>query len=137
MKLTAKTVFLLMLLGAVSVTVGIWFHAAMQPPTGYDWIAWFSLAFVILGAFFLAYKRLASERRGLSPEDELSRRIHEKAAARAFFWSLFMWTFGCAALVDSGVAADVVLGIGVIFMGLIYIFSWLYYNRMGIEGGHE
>ena len=88
-----------------------------------------------LSAYFVSGE-VKNEKAGLPANDEFSKRIKEKAAATAFSISIFMWTFGAMFLVDTGMRADLVIGLGILGMGVIFLGSWLYYSRTGVEDEH-
>ena len=73
----------------------------------------------------------------LNPVDELSKKLTQKAAATAFKISIYMWLFGLFALdmfpIDSVNKAKFVIAIGMIGMALIFLFTRLYFSRVGID----
>lgn len=100
-----------------------------------------TLAYVIFGAailiiglgLYFKVNNFKSEKAGLTPEDELSKRIKEKAGAMAFKFSIFMWVFGVLFFVDMGPQAKIVVGLGVLGMGLVFFATWLYLSKVGIS----
>jgi hypothetical protein len=80
---------------------------------------------------------LKDAKSGLSPVDELSKAINEKAAAIAFKMSIYMWLFGLLALdtfsVDSVNKAKFTVAIGMMGMTLLFIFIRLYFSKVGID----
>lgn len=107
-----------------------------------------SLAYSILGAmiFFAGYAlyqgiiALKNEKAGLTSIDELSKKISEKAAAKAFVFSIYMWLFALLFVIDwlpfhdNNVitAIKIMVALGMMGMTLIFIFARIYYSRVGI-----
>lgn len=105
---------------------GLWFFKSEGP---YSVLAYILLGAMILIAslqLYFANKAFQNERSGLTPEDELSKRVREKAAANAFKISVYMWTFIILFFIDMDTGAKIILGLGLIGMGLTYLISWLY-----------
>ncbi|TFG76257.1 MAG: hypothetical protein E4H26_04825 [Flavobacteriales bacterium] len=73
-----------------------------------------------------------SERAGLTPDDELSKRIKENAAAKAFGISMYLWLL--VILFVKGIAPQVkiIMGFGLLGMVLLFFLNWLYYTKVGI-----
>ncbi|GAI79220.1 unnamed protein product [marine sediment metagenome] len=90
------------------------------------------LAFFGLGAYF-AYGRIKRKKQGLPEDDELSRKVAQKAAAISYYLSLFLW------LVLIYIQSHVIINIkwlfstGMIGMAIIFIISWVIINNRGIK----
>ena len=105
-----------------------------------------SMAYIVLGvmiflsgfALYQGIRALKNERAGLKPEDELSRRIKEKAAATAYKVSIFMWLFCLLFVIDlipvhTIAQAKIIVAFGMVGMTLIFIITWLYLSKVGIS----
>ncbi len=92
------------------------------------------LLFVTLSIPFVV-SGMRDEKKGLALDDELSHRIMEKAGARAFVVSLFMWMLIMRLTSNSTMDREIPLGFGIISMGLIFLGFWLYHSKRGV--GHE
>ena len=64
---------------------------------------------------------------------ELSKRIKEKAAAKAFNFSIYMWTFALLFLIDMGPRVKIIVGLGLLGMGLTFLINWFYLSKVGIS----
>jgi hypothetical protein len=72
-------------------------------------------------------------KKGLTTEDELSKKIREKAASHSFAISFYLWTMILAFTIDSGIDGKTLLEVGLIGMCLIYGGFWFYYYNKGID----
>ena len=90
------------------------------------------LVFFIMG-IYLAYGRIKRKKQGLHEEDELSRKVAQKAAAISYYLSLFLW------LVLIYMQSHVIINIkwlfstGMIGMAIIFVISWVIINNRGIN----
>ena len=137
MKTSGKKRIYLILVGVLLATIGLWVYSTVEPFETWAYAVFAFIALAIGLSLFFVSAEVKSEKAGLPANDEFTKRIKEKAAATAFSISIFMWTFGAMFLVDSGVRADLVIGLGILGMGLIFLVSWFYYSRTGIEDEHQ
>ena len=90
---------------------------------------------------YLGFQALMDAKSGLNPVDELTKTLTQKAAATAFKVSIYMWLFGLFALdmfsIDSVNEAKFVIAIGMIGMTLIFLFTRLYFSRVGIDENQD
>lgn len=90
------------------------------------------IIFFISGIFF-AYGRIKRKKQGLPEEDELSRKVAQKAAAISYYLSLFLW------LVLIFIQSHIIINIkwlfstGMIGMAIIFVISWVIINKRGIK----
>ena len=79
---------------------------------------------------------LKNAKEGLNPVDELSKTIHQHAAAKAFRTSIFVWLIILFALdffeIDSVNKAKLVIAIGMVITFFIYLLIRLYLSKVGI-----
>ena len=84
---------------------------------------------VLVGfAIVLAFGRLKSAKQNLPPEDELSRGIKRKAAATAYYVSLFLWLAMMIFEEHFDLERSEFIGGGILGMALIFALSWVYHN---------
>ena len=90
---------------------------------------------VVLVAFALiiGIRRLKSERRGEPAEDELSKKIMQKAASTAFYVSLYWWLIMSYLSENWEMETGSVIGRGILGMALIFVLSWFFYKMKGVE----
>jgi hypothetical protein len=98
--------------------------------TEYFYVGIISIFFLI--GIYIGYKRIKRKKAGMPEEDEMSRKIAQKAAATSFYISLFLW-LGLIYLQDR-ILTDIRLlfGYGMLGMALIFVFSWFFYSFKGV-----
>ena len=112
--------------------LGLWLYMAKEP---FDTIGYFIFGLSILLIGFGLYFKIQSyksEKAGLASDDELSKRIKEKAAANAFSISIYMWLFVILFLLEIEPRVKIIIGFGLLGMVLIFFLNWFYYSKVGI-----
>ena len=132
--MTARKYLIFVIAGSVSIMAGIWAYYSMRG----GFFAGDLFQFVIIGrliifALYLGLGRLGSERRGQPAEDELSKKVLQKAAATAFYVSLYMWLIVSYLSDSRDLPTHTWVGIGITGMALLFAGSWIYHNIKGIE----
>jgi len=113
--------------------LGLWAYLAKEPFNTMGYLI-FGLSILMIGfGLYFKIQRFKSEKSGLNPDDELSKRIKEKAAAKAFSFSIYMWVFILLFLVEMEPRDKIIIGLGLIGMGLIFFLNFLYYSKTGIS----
>ena len=113
--------------------LGLWAYLAKEPFNTMGYLI-FGLSILMIGlGLYFKIQRFNSEKSGLNPDDELSKRIKEKAAAKAFSFSIYMWVFIILFLTEMEPGDKIIIGLGLIGMGLIFFLNWLYYSKTGIS----
>ncbi|MEQ9442838.1 MAG: hypothetical protein RIG62_27605 [Cyclobacteriaceae bacterium] len=130
--------------GVLLVFSGAFF---MQSPKPFPELIFGIAGFMLILAMFAIYtgmQALRDAKEGLNVEDELSKKISEKAAAKAYKYSVILWLVILSLLLDqlplnsleTVKAAKIVVVSGMSAMVLIFLFMRLYYQKVGI-GDHE
>jgi hypothetical protein len=132
MKNTKATMFAL-IGGTLTFGAGIAVYSTMAEIKPIEYIIYAAVGLIVIFGLVRAVKNLKDEKKGLTIEDELSKRIKEKVAAKSFYASFYIWTMIIVFTVDSKIRSEILLGIGVVGMSLIYIGIWLYHNKKGLE----
>lgn len=126
------TVFLI---GTVVLGAGMWFYQIQTDLNLLEILAFGGIGLVVVFTTYVAVQRLKNERQGLPGEDELTVKVNEKAASRSFMGAIYLWTILYAFAFDSGISANILLGIGIMGMVLMFAGFWIYYNQTGIDHG--
>ena len=133
-----KKVFLpVLILTFVLIITGIRiFHSGITEKseflTAFEFIyVAFILIFFFIGNFFWI-KRIKSAKSGLPEEDELSKRISQKASSVSFYISLFLWLVLLFILQSKIIQPEILFGFGFIGMAVTFIITWLIFNSRGI-----
>ena len=127
-----KTLLIITISLAVTYIAGIFAYATMSPIDMMDYVVFAGIGLIVIFSLLLVLKRYQDEKKGLVTEDELSRQVKEKAASRAFIFSIYWWTMIMMFTMDTHISHETILGIGIMGMGLIFLGLWYYYNKEGI-----
>lgn len=122
-------------MGSAAV-VALLTYWAYQSEKSFDLTAYviFGACILIVGlGLYFKIDSFKNVKAGLKPTDELSKRIKEKAAAKAFEFSIFMWVLGVLFFTDIDPASKIIIGLGVMTMGLVFLIAWFYYSKVGIS----
>ena len=121
----------------ILASMGYWIFNTTKPFNGFAYGIIGAMLLVVGFVIYTGIQALKDAKSGLSPVDELSKKIAEKAAATTFKISIYMWLFGLFILdffnVDSVNKAKFVIAIGMVGMTLIFLFIRLYLSRVGID----
>ena len=86
-------------------------------------------------ALFLAFRRIRDARANLPAEDELSKRLMQKAAATSFYVSLYLWLALMMFEVRIPLERSTLIGAGILGMAILFALSWVYHRY--VRPGHE
>ena len=130
----SKTLLIFLVAGTVTMSLGMWAYYSMQGNlNAKDLLLFGILIFVAMFGIFIGIRRFKSERRGEPGEDELSKRIMQKAGASAFYISLYFWLALSFIFSERESMPESVIGLGIAGMALIFALSWLYHRFRGLE----
>ncbi|WOK04467.1 hypothetical protein [Imperialibacter roseus] len=121
--------------------MGFWIFKTTKPLNEFGYGIIGVMLLIVGFVIYSGIQALKDAKLGLTPEDELSKTITQKAAATAFRISIFMWLFVLFALdlfpVDSVNKAKFVIAIGMVGMTLIFLFSRLYLSKVGVDDNQD
>ena len=133
-----KKVFLpVLILTFVLIIAGIRiFHSGISEKS--DLLPVFEFVYVAFIILFFAFgnlfgiKRIKSAKSSLPEEDELSKRISQKASSVSFYVSLFIWLVLLFIQQSKIIQIEIIFGFGFIGMAITFIITWLIFNSRGI-----
>jgi uncharacterized membrane protein len=129
-KVKAIVIFLL----ALSVAVMLTIYAFTAGNIGYSMVLVLIAAILLVFFGIFAFRRYKDASLGLPYEDERSRRVMEKAAAKGFYVTLYVLLFigmfsdDLLKFRDVSQATSAAVGI----MALLWFGFWIYYNKKEI-----
>lgn len=86
---------------------------------------------LIVFAIAIAISRLRSAKAGLTPEDELSRLMKDKASSRSYYVSLYVWLIVMYLSDKTKLETDALIGAGILGMAVLFAGFWIYFNFKG------
>ncbi len=129
-----RTILILLISAVVALTLGAWVYYSMKvsfEPVGF---MQYLIAFVLVAfALMIGIRRMRSERKGEPAEDELSKRIMQRAASTAYYVSLYWWL--ALIFISDNIPMEIssLMGTGILGMAVIFAFCWFYYKIRGIK----
>ncbi|MEL7005046.1 MAG: hypothetical protein AAFN93_20255 [Bacteroidota bacterium] len=98
-----------------------------------EWVTVGLISIIIGFMLLMAFDTYKNEKMGLATEDEFSRTIKEKAESKAFQFSIYMWTFIILFVRDISPQSKIILGLGLISMGMVFLFNRFRFSKIGIS----
>lgn len=84
-------------------------------------------------AVFMGIRRLQSHRQKEVAEDELSKQVMNQAASLSYYISLYLWLLVMYLSDRIMLATHSLIGAGILGMGLIFLFSWIWVKARGTK----
>jgi uncharacterized membrane protein YuzA (DUF378 family) len=136
MKKTRTILYLLIGL-TVTFVVGITMYSTVAEIKPIEYLIYGIVGLLVIFSILRVFKNLKDENKGLTTEDELSKKIKLKAGANAFMASFYLWTMILLFTMDSSFSNEIILGIGIFGMGVLFVGFWVYHNNKGINDGNQ
>jgi hypothetical protein len=127
-----KISLMLMLAGTVFFFAGFTTYSKLESLTFFDMGVAVFVVLVTISGIVIARAKLRDEKKGLPADDELSQLIKEKAGARAFAGSFYIWLFVLLFFSNSSLDLEVIIGGGVMAMGVLFMVFWIYLKKSGV-----
>jgi peptidoglycan/LPS O-acetylase OafA/YrhL len=128
-----KSTLVFVVAGLVLIATSLWFLSSFKSESLMENFHFFVIILIVAFALFIGYKRLKSERRGEPSEDELSKKVLQKAAALSYYISLYLWVFMIYIKDRVVMDVEVLISSGILGMAVIFAISWLYFNFRGVS----
>jgi peptidoglycan/LPS O-acetylase OafA/YrhL len=88
---------------------------------------------LVLFGVYVGFSRLKSENRGEPPEDELSRKILQKASSTAYYISLYMWLVIAYISDKTKLETHSLIAGGILGMAILFGVSWIIIKLRGMK----
>ena len=113
--------------------LGLWVYMVKEPFDTVGYLIFGLSVFMICFGIYFKVQSYKNQKIGLTPDDELSKRIKEKATAKAFNISFYMWLFIILFVKDIEPKVKIIMGFGLLGMALVFFLNWFYYSKVGIS----
>lgn len=128
-----RGIIALLVSATVLGTAAFWFFG-MEKSVNVHEIVSFGIIIVLVGfGIWFAVRRFSSAFKGEPQEDELSKRIVQKAAAWSYYISLYMWVFMIWLKDRVTMDTEEVLGAGILAMAVIFMLSFIFHRLRGMR----
>lgn len=129
-----KKYLIALIIGAASISLGVWAYYYLEGNVDSGDIFQFGIiSLLIVFAFYLGFRRLSSERRGQPAEDEMSKKVSQKAASTAYYISLYLWLIVSYLSDSRDLPTHTWIGLGIVGMAILFAGSWFYHNFRGVK----
>lgn len=129
-----KTFFIVLVAIIVALSVGAWVYFSRDASIELVDISQYAIIIILVAfAVLIGFRRLGSARKGEPAEDELSKKIMQKAAATSYYFSLYWWLLLIYLSDNSKMETESMIGTGILGMAILLALSWLYFKLTGIR----
>ena len=119
--------------GVLLITIAMWYLNTDFSKSLHDNSQFLIILLLAVFGGIMGFRRLKSAKHGEPVEDELSKRIMQKASSISYFISLYLWIgimyFDGKKVIETGE----LFGLGIIGMAIIFALCWTFYNFRGIR----
>ncbi len=130
-----RSTIIFVVVSMVIMTALLWLLSAQGQVNTLDLVHAGVILLLVVFAVFLGISRVRNTRRGEPQEDELSRKLLQRAASLSYYISLYIWV--ALLIVKDRVVIDTeqLIGSGILGMGLAFAITWAILNSRGLQ--HE
>ncbi|MCK5465086.1 MAG: hypothetical protein KAI95_18795 [Bacteroidales bacterium] len=131
-----KTFFILLILVILALSIGAWVYFSTDDSLeSVDLMHYVIVLVLVVLALIFGIRRLKSERRGEPAEDELSKKIMQRAASTAYYLSLYWWLALVYISDNWQKETESLIGTGIMGMAILLALCWIYFKVIGVS--HE
>lgn len=127
-----KLSLILIIIGTITFALGMGIYAMSEKLSSFEYFVAGLVIAVVIFSIIIGRKKLRDEKKGLPADDELSKRIKEKAAAKAFYISFYLWVFVIIFAPIVKVDHEISIGFGLMGMALLFMIFWIDYSKKGL-----
>jgi peptidoglycan/LPS O-acetylase OafA/YrhL len=128
-----RAIILFAVIAMVIFSTVLWLTNSDAPFKPADLVEVGIILLVVGFAVIVLYKRVVSAKRGEPVEDELSKRVMQKAAAFSYFISIYIWV-GVLFIKDRvKLDTEQLIGGGILGMALVFAILWMIFNFRGVK----
>ena len=128
-----KSILVFIIAMLVLITTGIWFFSGNNKLKITDILNFGVIVVIISFAVFIGIKRFLSTKRGEPAEDELSKKVLQRAAGLSYYVSLYMWLAIMYFSDRTELENHTLIGAGILGMAVIFAICWSVINFTGIR----
>jgi hypothetical protein len=129
-----KRSYLVLIVSALALLTAILWIFSTKKPVSFAGIAQYVIILVLVGfGVYIGISLLKSEKRGEPVQDELSKKIQQKASSLSFYISLYMW-LGFMYFSDKiKLENHTFIGVGILGMAIIFCICWIFLKVRGMK----
>ncbi len=129
-----KKFYLAFIISALVLGSTVLWIASTKSLLGFTGIIQFGIILSLVGfGLFIGLSRLKSERLGEPAEDELSKKILQKASSASYYISLYIWLGVMYYSDKTKLETHMLIGAGILGMAVIFCVCWIFYKVRGMK----
>ena len=128
-----KSVIVFIVAALVLITTLFWIFSVSGPIKPMEYVNLGVIIVVVAFALLLGYKRLSSAKKGEPAEDEMSRKVMQKASSLSFYISLYLWLAIGYFSDRFNYETHTVIGAGILGMAVTFAICWVVIYFRGIR----
>jgi peptidoglycan/LPS O-acetylase OafA/YrhL len=129
-----KRSYIALIISALVLSTSILLLLNTNKPISVPEITQFGVIVILIGfGVYVGITRLKSERRGEPVEDELSKKILQKASSLSYYVSIYMWLAFMYICDKTELETHTFIGAGILGMAILFFVSWVIYKVRGMK----
>ena len=128
-----KSYLALLVSALVLISLLFWIINIKNEPISIEILQIFVIILLISFGAYFGIRRLKSERLKELLEDEMSKKLLQKSSSIAFYISLYLWVLLMYIADKKIYESDVVFGIGILGMGVVFASSYFILRFIGLK----
>ncbi|MFO7575066.1 MAG: DUF2178 domain-containing protein [Bacteroidales bacterium] len=128
-----KSIVALLVSILVLVAVFIWLRMSPKWMSSHEYTQIGVILLLVGFGLFFTWRRVSSARRGEPAEDEMSKRVMQRASSLSYYISLYLWLFIIYINDRVNMDTDVLIGSGILGMAVIFALSWIVIYIRGVK----
>lgn len=114
-------------------SVGLWISASGPDISTIEMVQFGVILLLVAFGIYIGFSRLNSVHRGEPTEDELSKKVLQKASSISFYISLYLWV-GMILVNDRlNIDTEVLLGTGILAMAVCWVVLVIIFRIRGLR----
>jgi hypothetical protein len=129
-----KKSYLVLIISVLVLGSTVLWIVSTKSPLGFTGIIQFGIILAIVGfGLFIGLSRLKSEKSGEPAEDELSKKILQKASSASYYISLYVWLGVMYYSDKTKLETHTLIGAGILGMAVVFCVCWIFYKVRGMK----
>jgi hypothetical protein len=129
-----KKSYLVLIISAIVLATTILWVISSKTTLSLGGIVQFSIILVLVGfGVYVGLSRLKSEKLGQPAEDELSKKILQKASSTSYYISLYIWLGVMYYSDKTKLETHSLIGAGILGMAVTFCVCWIFYKLRGMK----
>ena len=117
----------------IIITVLLWILNTSKKIEFVDALSFIVIFMVVLFGIVVGISRIKSVKLGQPAEDELSKKLFQKASSTSYYISLYVWLVLIYLSDKVKAETHTFISAGILAMAIIFVLSWLFFRLFGLK----